>query len=184
MRTLSRPRHVVLAIVCPCSRAFEAGRDRNVRQRGLLAGKTLRPAREPYRHKGTLPRRNGLPSPSEFSSSCMKLGTGMPARRHCRRSQQEIKCCFGRYLPAALPDRREHSGLSILAPPCIVFGRRRSHLHNHARAFPGNRQFVARPRSKPAAIHVNFFATVGRVRGSITAAGRSQPGQRSERELQ
>jgi hypothetical protein len=36
-----------------------------------------------------------LPSPSEFSPSYRKPGTGMPARRHCRRSPQEIKYCFG-----------------------------------------------------------------------------------------
>jgi hypothetical protein len=43
-------------------------------------------------HTGPLPRSMVLPSPSEFSPSYIKLGTGMLTPHHCRRSQQEIKC--------------------------------------------------------------------------------------------
>jgi hypothetical protein len=62
-----------------------------VKQGGFFAEQALQPAHEPYRHIGTLPRSSVLPSPSGFSPSYEKLGTGMLARRHCRRSLQEIK---------------------------------------------------------------------------------------------
>jgi hypothetical protein len=94
MRTFLRARHIVSTIICWCSHACGVGGDRGARQGGLFAEQALQPAHEPYRHTGILPRRSGIAGAGEFSPSYGKLGTGMLAPRHCRRSQQEIKCCF------------------------------------------------------------------------------------------
>jgi hypothetical protein len=115
MRTSSRAQHVVSAIIRWCSHASVGG-DFGAKQGEFFAAQRRddivpngygdaigglyrvgapQPAYEAYRHIGPLHAAMVLPSPSEFSPSCIKLGTGMPARRHCRRSPQEIKCCFG-----------------------------------------------------------------------------------------
>jgi hypothetical protein len=91
MRTFPREQHVVSTIICWCFHASSVSGDFGARQGEFFAEQALQPAHEPYRHIGTLPRSSGLPSPSEFSPSYRKLGTGMLARRHSRRSQQEIK---------------------------------------------------------------------------------------------
>ena len=101
MRTFPRAQHVVSTIICWCFHASSVSGDFGARHDGFFAEQALQPAYEPYRHIGTLPRSSGLPSPSEFSPSYRKLGTGMLARRHSRRSQQEIKCylwCAGHCL--------------------------------------------------------------------------------------
>src|SRR5258707_6024205 len=91
MRTFPRAQHVVSTIICWCFHASSVSGDFGARQGEFFAEQALQPAHEPYRHIGTLPRSSGLPSPSEFSPSYRKLGTGMLARRHSRRSLQEIK---------------------------------------------------------------------------------------------
>jgi hypothetical protein len=91
MRAFSRAQDVVSAVICWCSQASGVDGNFGVSQGGFFAEQALQPAREPYRHIGTLPRSSGVPSPCGFSPSYGELGTGMLARRHCRRSLQEIK---------------------------------------------------------------------------------------------
>jgi hypothetical protein len=112
MRTLSRAQRGVWAIICWRSHSSRAGPDFGAKQGeffaehrrddiapdphgdaigGLYRVGTPQPAHE-YRHTGPLHAAMVLPSPSGFSPSYLKLGTGMLARRYCRRSQQEIKC--------------------------------------------------------------------------------------------
>jgi len=57
-----------------------------------------------------------LPALGEFSPSYGKLGAGILAPRHCRRSQQEIKRCFGRRLP---PNRLARRFRRLHAQPSI-----------------------------------------------------------------
>jgi len=93
MRAFSRAQHAVSTIICWCSRSSRAGGDSARKKKGeFFAEQALQPAHEPYRHTASLHAAMVLPSPSGFSPSCRKLGAGMLTRRHCRWSQQEIKC--------------------------------------------------------------------------------------------
>ena len=73
MRTCSRAQHAVSTIIYWCPRTSGAGGGRGASRRESLAGQALQPAHDPNDHIGTLPRSSGVPSPSEFSPSCIKL---------------------------------------------------------------------------------------------------------------
>jgi len=94
MPTFLRARYVVSTIICWCSHAFGVGGDLSAKQGELFAEQELQPVHEPYLIP--VPSRAAvvLPALSEFSPSYGNLGTGILAPRHCRRSQQEIKCCL------------------------------------------------------------------------------------------
>ena len=73
MRTSSRAQHVVSTIIYWCPGTSSAGGGRGASRGESLAGQALQPAHDPNDHIGTLPRSSGVPSPSEFSPSCIKL---------------------------------------------------------------------------------------------------------------
>jgi hypothetical protein len=73
MRTFSRAQHVVSTIIYWCPRTSSAGGGCGASRGEPLAGQALQPAHDPYGHIGTLPRSSGMPSPREFSSSCIEL---------------------------------------------------------------------------------------------------------------
>jgi hypothetical protein len=65
-----------------------------------------------------------LPALGDLSPSYEKLGAGILAPRHCRRSQQEIKRCFGRRLP---PNRLRKTLQATSCASATDFRRRHSH---------------------------------------------------------
>jgi hypothetical protein len=59
-RAFSRAQHVVSTVICWYSQSSRAGGDFGVKQGEFIAEQALRPAHEPYRHTGTLPRSSGV----------------------------------------------------------------------------------------------------------------------------
>ena len=60
MRTFSCVQHVVSAIICWCSHSSGGDGDSGAKQCEFFGEQALQPAREPYRHTGTLPRSCGV----------------------------------------------------------------------------------------------------------------------------
>jgi hypothetical protein len=89
-----------------------------------------------------------LPSPSEFSPSYGRLGTGMLARRHSRRSQQEIKGylwydghCLSSPTGRRLPEVPNRSRRTLRL--------RRANVRFNARTIPIRRTLLVRHAQPP-----------------------------------
>src|SRR2546423_11727366 len=91
MRAFPRTQHVVSTVICSCSQPSGAGGNPGVKQGAFFAEQALRPAREPYRHIGTLSRSSGVAVAERVFPVLKRAWYRNAARRHCRRSLQEIK---------------------------------------------------------------------------------------------
>ena len=60
MRAFSCTQHVVSAIICWCPHSSGVDGDSGAKQGEFFGEQALQPAREPYRHTGTLPRSSGV----------------------------------------------------------------------------------------------------------------------------
>jgi hypothetical protein len=87
IRAFSRGQHVVSTIICWCFNSCGVGGNFGTKQREFFPDQALNHTAisRPPAPQWVLPSLSGFPPSYE-------LGTGMLARRYCRRSQQEIKC--------------------------------------------------------------------------------------------
>jgi hypothetical protein len=144
-RTFLRARHVVSTIVCWFSLAFGVGGDYGARQGGLFAEQASQPVNEPYRHTRTLPRLGGIAGAGRVFPVLWKAWCRILAPRDCRRSQQEIKRCFGRLLPPS----RLRKTLRL---------RRATELDRRLPAHPPSRYIFAALRSRSSRVCREDFA--------------------------